>query len=84
MDFTGDICEDKGKINEISMLGNCNGKILKYLFLVHPCDKAESPCKNNGLCKKDGDCFTCDCSEDWTGDICEIKGFYSFRFLNFH
>ena len=45
------------------------------LFLVvHPCDKAKSPCKNEGVCEKNGDEFVCKCSEDWTGDTCEVKG----------
>ena len=43
-------------------------------FLVHPCDKAESPCKNEGVCEKNGDEFVCKCNEDWTGDTCEVKG----------
>ena len=41
---------------------------------VHPCDKPESPCKNNGTCEKDGEQFVCKCNEDWTGATCEEKG----------
>ncbi len=41
---------------------------------MHPCDKAESPCKNEGVCEKNGDEFVCKCSDDWTGGTCEIKG----------
>ena len=41
---------------------------------VHPCDKVESPCKNEGVCEKDGDEVICQCTEDWTGDTCETKG----------
>ena len=41
---------------------------------VHPCDKTESPCKNEGVCEKSGDEFVCKCTEDWIGDTCEIKG----------
>jgi hypothetical protein len=33
-----------------------------------------SPCKNGGVCEKDGEQFLCKCSGDWTGDTCEIKG----------
>ena len=46
---------------------------LPYL-LVHHCDKAENPCKNEGVCEKNGDEFVCKCNEDWTGDTCEEKG----------
>ena len=42
--------------------------------LVHHCDKAENPCKNEGVCEKNGDEFVCKCNEDWTGDTCEEKG----------
>ena len=49
--------------------------VTKFRITVHPCDKAKSPCKNNGLCKKDFNGFTCDCSEDWTGNTCQQKGF---------
>ena len=41
---------------------------------MHPCDKAESPCKNEGVCEKNGDEFVCKCGEDWSGDTCETKG----------
>ena len=50
-----------------------------YFFSVHPCEKSESPCKNEGVCEKDEDEFICKCTEDWTGKICEIKGKYSFE-----
>jgi hypothetical protein len=33
-----------------------------------------SPCKNEGVCEKDGEQFVCKCSGDWTGDTCEIEG----------
>ena len=44
-----------------------------FLISVHPCDKAESPCKN-GACEENGDEFLCICNEDWTGPTCEEKG----------
>ena len=47
---------------------------LLQILLVHHCDKAESPCKNEGVCEKNGDEFVCKCGEDWTGDTCETKG----------
>ena len=34
----------------------------------------ESPCKNGGACEKNGDEFVCKCTEDWTGETCEIEG----------
>jgi hypothetical protein len=51
-------------------------KHLIFIFSssVHPCDKAESPCKNEGVCEKNVDEFVCKCTEDWIGDTCEIKG----------
>ena len=50
-------------------------KILKSCSsLVHPCDKGAGPCKNSGVCEKDGDGFKCNCSEDFTGSTCEEKG----------
>ena len=45
-----------------------------YFFSVHPCEKSESPCKNEGVCEKDKDEFICKCTEDWTGKTCEIRG----------
>ena len=45
-----------------------------FSLSVHPCDKTESPCKNEGVCEKSGDEFVCKCTEDWIGDTCEIKG----------
>ena len=45
-----------------------------YFYSVHPCEKSESPCKNEGICEKDEDEFICKCTEDWTGKTCEIKG----------
>ena len=45
-----------------------------YFLLVHPCEKDESPCKNEGVCEKNGDEFVCKCDEDWTGTTCEEKG----------
>ena len=53
-----------------------------FFFLVHPCDKDESPCKNEGVCEKNGDEFVCKCSEDWTGDNCETKGENIFMITN--
>ena len=50
--------------------------MIYFRFLVHPCDKAESPCKNGGACEKNGSEFVCKCNEDWTGATCEIKGKY--------
>ena len=50
-----------------------------YFYSVHPCDKSESPCKNEGVCEKDEDEFICKCTEDWTGKTCEIKGKISFQ-----
>ena len=50
-----------------------------FIFiLVHPCDKAVSPCGNGAECiKKDDDEFVCNCTENWTGDKCETIGKYS-------
>ena len=45
-----------------------------FSVLVHPCDKAESPCKNEGVCEKQGNEYVCNCTEDWTGKNCEVKG----------
>jgi hypothetical protein len=47
-------------------------------ILVHPCDKAVSPCGNGAKCiKKDDDEFVCNCTENWTGEKCETIGTYS-------
>ena len=45
-----------------------------YFYLVHPCEKSESPCKNEAVCEKDEGEFICKCTEDWTGKTCEIRG----------
>jgi hypothetical protein len=41
---------------------------------VHPCDKAESPCKNEATCERAEDQFVCKCAEGWKGETCEEKG----------
>ena len=34
-----------------------------------PCD--ENPCLNGGLCVLDGSDLRCQCTPDWTGDLCQ-------------
>ena len=45
-----------------------------FWLLVHPCDKGNGPCENGGACQKEGEAFKCNCSEDFTGELCEKKG----------
>ncbi len=58
---------------------------LHYLSIypaVHPCDKAETPCKNGAECEALGDQFVCKCAEGWKGETCEEKGDYLIKYLN--
>ena len=50
--------------------------LISFVFFVavHPCDKGESPCKNQGVCEKIEDQFVCNCADGWKGDTCEEKG----------
>ena len=65
-------------LRQVQSLGNSLvfSQCVLYFFSVHPCEKSESPCKNEGVCEKDEDEFICKCTEDWTGKTCEIKGKY--------
>ena len=45
-----------------------------FFRTVHPCEKDESPCKNEGICEQNGEEFVCKCNEDWTGKTCEEQG----------
>ena len=45
-----------------------------FFVAVHPCDKGETPCKNEGVCEKIEDQFVCKCVKGWKGDTCEEKG----------
>ena len=63
-------------LRQVQCLGNSLvfSQCVLYFSSVHPCEKSESPCKNEGVCEKDEDEFICKCTEDWTGKTCEIKG----------
>ena len=47
---------------------------ITFASVVHPCDKAESPCKNGAVCEKIEKQFVCKCTEGWKGETCEEKG----------
>ena len=64
----------KRKLNLFILDRSISSQLFSSISSVHPCDKAESPCKNEGVCEKDGDLIICKCTDDWTGDTCETKG----------
>lgn len=43
-----------------------------YFSATHRCYKVEDICKNGGTCQPDGHNYTCNCTEFWKGDHCEI------------
>ena len=45
---------------------------IHLLFLVHACDS--DPCKNGAICNKQGDGFTCICTDEYKGETCEEEG----------
>ena len=48
---------------------------IHLFFLVHACDS--DPCKNGAICNKQGDGFTCICTDEYKGETCEEEGEFS-------
>jgi len=39
----------------------------------HPCDREVDPCNENGLCVRQGEGYSCQCLEYYSGENCEIR-----------
>ena len=63
--------------NSVSLSSSLFLSFYTYILILnhYSADEcATNPCRNNGICRSNGDTFTCQCDINYTGDRCENLG----------